>query len=86
MPARDTRFPTHRERSALYLLLKKGGLPAAQLSPASASTISSMLGKGWLQRSEDPTFGPIYFITPAGEAALKAVIPSQPDRRRCSGA
>jgi hypothetical protein len=81
MPARDSRFPTHRERSALYLLLKKGGLPAVQLSPASTSTISGMQKKGWLQRSEDPTFGLIYYITPAGEVALKAVIPSQPDRR-----
>ena len=77
MPARNSQFPTHRERSALHLLLKKDWLQAIQLTPAGSSTISGMLKKGWLQHKQDPTYGLIYSITPAGKVAVRAVIPSK---------
>jgi hypothetical protein len=52
-------------------------LPAANLYPAGPSTISAMLGKDWLHRKRDATFGWTYRVTIAGEAAIKILIPSK---------
>jgi hypothetical protein len=81
MPARNSQFPTYRERSALQLLLKKDWLPATRLLPAGPTTISGMMKKGWLRRKQDLAFGSTYCITPKGEVALRALIPSEPYKR-----
>jgi len=50
------------------------GLPLAKLHPAGKKTIAGMVAKGWIEQVEhaDATFR----VTPAGEAALKAKIPT----------
>ena len=80
MPARARHIPVYRERTALQSLTEKGWLPAARLYPAGPSTIFGMLAKGWLRRKRDAIFGWTHSITPAGEAALKTLIPSKPYR------
>jgi hypothetical protein len=80
MAVRAPHIPTYRERSALQALVEKDWLPATKLYPAGPSTILAMFGKGWLQRKWDASFGWTYCITPAGEAALKSLIPSKPPK------
>lgn len=50
------------------------GLAAEKLHPAGAKLISTMLTKGWIEKQAD---GRTYCITPAGEKALKAIIPTK---------
>jgi hypothetical protein len=45
------------------------------MHPAGKSTIAGMLAKGWIKKQMVAGAGVKYFITPAGEAALKAKIP-----------
>jgi DNA-binding PadR family transcriptional regulator len=52
-------------------------LPALELHPASRTTITGMLAKGWIERDADASSGERYRITPAGQAALKAKIPTK---------
>jgi len=80
MAVRAPHIPTYRERSALQALVEKDWLPETKLYPAGPSTILAMFGKGWLQRKWDASFGWTYCITPAGEAALKSLIPSKPPK------
>jgi hypothetical protein len=51
------------------------GLPSAKMHPAGKRTIAGMLVKGWIKMQMIAGGGARYFITPAGEAALKAKIP-----------
>jgi hypothetical protein len=81
MPARASHIPHNLERSTLQKMSATGGLPSAQLHPAGKQTIAGMLAKGWIERGADGRGGTGYYITPAGEAALKAKIPDYPRRR-----
>jgi predicted transcriptional regulator len=42
------------------------------MHPAGKQIIAGMLAKGWIEKQRDVR---TYCITPAGEAALKAIIP-----------
>ncbi|WP_154070768.1 hypothetical protein [Bradyrhizobium lablabi] len=48
------------------------GLSSDKLYPAGKQTIAAMLTKGWIERN-----GGSYFITEAGQAALRALIPTK---------
>jgi predicted transcriptional regulator len=48
------------------------GLTFERLQPAGKQTVAGMVAKGWIEKQPD---GRTYCITPAGDAALKAVIP-----------
>jgi predicted transcriptional regulator len=48
------------------------GLPAEHLHPAGKQIIAGMLAKGWIEKQPD---GRTYCITPAGDEALRALIP-----------
>ena len=76
MPARPSHIPAYRERCALQTFLGADWLPVADLYPAGPSTIAGMVNKGWIEQSLDAA-GMKYRITPAGRAALKAVIPTK---------
>jgi DNA-binding PadR family transcriptional regulator len=52
------------------------GLSSVQLHPAGKQTIAGMVAKGWIEMQMDANGGARYRITPDGEAALKAKIPS----------
>jgi len=78
MPKRANHIPTYRERGALQSLVGRDWLPAAKLYPAGPSTISGMLGKGWLERKWHDVHGWTYRVTETGQAALKILIPSKP--------
>ena len=45
------------------------------MHPSDKRTIAGMLAKGWIKKQMVADGGARYFITPAGEAALKAKIP-----------
>ena len=79
MPVRASHLPNHLERSCLLELRALGESRAAQLH-AGKRTIIKMIEKGWIERAELA-----YRITPTGEAALKAKIPT-PKRNRNTGA
>jgi hypothetical protein len=83
MPQRPSHIPNYRERIGLQLLVNTDWLPAASLHPAGPSTIVRLLGKGWVERKQDATFGWAYRITGSGQAAIKALIPSK--ARRSAG-
>jgi DNA-binding MarR family transcriptional regulator len=51
------------------------GLPIEKLHPSGKQTVIKMVAKGWIERRSDDRGRPLYFITPAGRAALKAPIP-----------
>lgn len=76
MPMRPSHLPHHSERTALQKLLSNPGSPLSTLHPAGKKTIAGMLAKGWVERKLDARTGARYYITPAGEAALRAKIPS----------
>jgi len=71
VPSRPSHLPHYAERAALQKLRATPGLPAPHLMPAGPKTIAKMAAKGWIELQG----GARYCITPAGEAALKAVIP-----------
>jgi hypothetical protein len=74
MPARPRHIPHATERTALQKMSPDRGLRADQLHPAGAQIIAGMLRKGWIERQPD---GRTYCITPAGDEALRAVIPAK---------
>jgi DNA-binding PadR family transcriptional regulator len=55
-----------------------GELPLAKLYPTGKPTLERMLAKGWIEVGGSPE---TYRITPAGEAALKAKIPTYRKKR-----
>ena len=57
------------------------GLSSAQLHPAGKHTIARLIAEGWIEKQMDAS-GVRYRITPAGEAALQAKIPTPPRIRR----
>jgi DNA-binding IclR family transcriptional regulator len=72
MPRRPNHIPHNLERSALQQMSNTEGLPQERLHPARGRTIAGMVEKGWIEKQPD---GRTYCITPAGDAALRAVIP-----------
>ena len=72
MPARPSHIPHATERTTLQKMSLTRGLRPGQLHPAGAQSIAGMLRKGWIEKQPD---GRTYCITPAGDAALRAVIP-----------
>ena len=72
MATRPDHIPHNVERSALQKMSPNAGLPEERLHPAGGRTIAGMIAKGWIEKLSD---GRTYCITPAGEAALRAVIP-----------
>ena len=74
MPARPSHIPHATERTTLQKMSASRGLSPDKLHPAGPQTIANMTAKGWIERQPD---GRTYCITAAGEAALKAPIPSR---------
>ena len=72
MAPRPTHIPHNVERTALQKMSPTQGLTTERLYPAGSQTIAGMVAKGWIEKQPD---GRTYCITPAGESALKAVIP-----------
>ena len=72
MPARPRHIPHAIERTALQKMSLTRGLPAEHLYPAGKQIIAGMLAKGWIEKQPD---GGLYCITPAGDEALRALIP-----------
>jgi DNA-binding PadR family transcriptional regulator len=82
MPARPSHIPHNLERTTLQKMNATEGLPARQLYPAGQVTLDGMIAKGWIEKQMDANRGVRYRITPAGEAALKAKIPTPSRIRR----
>ena len=74
MPARPDHLPSHRERNAMQKMTIHGTLPLGKLYPTGKVTLERMLAKGWVEVGASPE---TYRITPAGEAALKAKLPTR---------
>lgn len=74
MPARPRHIPHATERTALQKMSPTRGVRPEQMHPAGKQIISGMLAKGWIEKQPD---GRTYCITPAGDEALKAVIPTK---------
>jgi predicted transcriptional regulator len=72
MARRSAHIPHNVERTALQKMSPTRGLTAEQLFPAGSQTIAGMVAKGWIKKQPD---GRTYCITPAGDSALRAVIP-----------
>ncbi len=72
MPPRPTHIPHNAERTALQKMSPTRGLTLERLQPAGKRTVAGMVAKGWIAKQPD---GRTYCITPAGVAALKAIIP-----------
>jgi hypothetical protein len=77
MPARPSHIPHTNERTALQRMSVTKGLSSEELHPAGKQAIASMVAKGWIERRSNDHGRPFYFITPAGQAALKAPIPGK---------
>jgi hypothetical protein len=75
MPASPSHIPHSNERTALQRMSPTKGLSSDELHPAGKQTIATMLAKGWIERRSNDSGRPVYFITAAGQAALKAPIP-----------
>jgi hypothetical protein len=75
MPPRPSHIPHSNERSALQRMSVAKGLSSEELHPAGKQAIASMVAKGWIERGSNDRGRPVYFITAAGQAALKAPIP-----------
>jgi hypothetical protein len=73
-PSRPGHLPHNRERSTLQKMSAGQGLPSAKMYPSGKRTIAGMLAKGWIKK-QTAADGVRFFITPAGEAALRAKIP-----------
>jgi len=74
MPARPSHIPQAKERTALQKMSLTQGITPVELFPAGKQMIESMAAKGWIKKQPD---GRTYCITPAGNEALKAVIPTK---------
>jgi predicted transcriptional regulator len=72
MPARPNHIPHATERTALQKMSLTRGLRPENMYPAGKQVIARMLAKGWIEKQPD---GRTYCITPAGDEALKAIIP-----------
>ncbi len=72
MPARPSHILHATERTALQKMSLTRGLRPEQMHPAGRQVIAGMLAKGWIEKQPD---GRSYCITPAGDEALKAIIP-----------
>jgi hypothetical protein len=72
MPPRPKHIPHNIERTALQKMSHTRGLTFERLQPAGKQTVAGMVAKGWIKKQPD---GRTYCITPAGHAALKAIIP-----------
>ena len=72
MPPRPKHIPHNAERTALQKMSDTRGLTFERLQPAGKQTVAGMVAKGWIEKQPD---GRTYCITPAGDAALKAIIP-----------
>ena len=77
MPARVSHLPHHRERVALQMLHIRGELNSAEHYPTGATTLTKMMDKGWVVRTQSG-----YRITEAGSVALKAKVPADYDKKR----
>jgi hypothetical protein len=77
MPPRPSHIPHSNERSALQRMSVAKGLSSEELHPAGKQAIASMAAKGWIERGSNDRGRPVYFITAAGQAALKAPIPGK---------
>ena len=71
MPAGPSHIPRATERTALQKMSLTRGIRPEQL-PAGKNIIASLVAKDWIEKQPD---GRSYCITPAGEEALKAIIP-----------
>ena len=74
MPARPSHIPHATERTALQKIDSTRAVRPEQMHPAGKQIIAVMLAKGWIEKQPD---GRTYCITPAGNEALKAVIPTK---------
>jgi hypothetical protein len=72
MPPRPRHIPHNAERTVLQKMSLTRGLTVERLHPAGKRTVAGMVAKGWIAKQPD---GRTYCITPAGDAALKAIIP-----------
>ena len=72
MAPRPAHIPHSAERTALQKMSPTRGLTAERLYPTGSQTIAGMVAKGWIEKQPD---GQTYCITPAGDSALRAVIP-----------
>jgi len=81
MPARPSHLPHNLERNALQKLSGTDGLPLVKLHPTGKRTVAGMIAKGWIEKRVNG--GETFRITPAGEAALKAKIPTDAFGRCC---
>jgi hypothetical protein len=81
MPPRPGHIPHSIERSALQKLVTGQSLSLVKLHPAGKDTVVRMISKGWIV-SETHAHGLRYRITAAGEAALKAKIPTKTTKIR----
>jgi hypothetical protein len=72
MPPRPRHIPHNTERTVLQKMSPTRGLTFEKLHPAGKQTVAGMIAKGWIEKQPD---GRTYCITPAGDAALKAIIP-----------
>jgi hypothetical protein len=72
MAPRPKHIPNNSERTALQKMSPTRGLTFERLQPAGKRTVAGMVAKGWIEKQPD---GLTYCITPAGDAALKAIIP-----------
>jgi hypothetical protein len=74
MPKRASHIPHNFERTTLQKMNATAWLLTRQLYPAGQVPLDAMMAKGWIEKHMD-TKGARHRITPAGEAALKAIIP-----------
>jgi hypothetical protein len=74
MPARPSHIPHATERTVLQKMSLTRGIPPEQMHPAGKKIISGMLAKGWIEKQPD---GRTYCITPAGDEALRTIIPTK---------
>jgi hypothetical protein len=72
MPPRPKHIPHNIERTALQKMSLTRGLTIERLQPAGKRAVAGMVAKGWIEKQPD---GQTYCITPAGDEALRAVIP-----------
>jgi hypothetical protein len=72
MPVRPNHIPHVRERTALQKMSCRRGVRPEQMQPAGKLVIAGMVAKGWIAKQRD---GRTYCITPAGDEALRAIIP-----------
>jgi hypothetical protein len=77
MSPRPSHIPHSNERTALQRMSVTKGMSSEELHPAGKQTIATMLTKGWIERRSSDQGRPEYFITAAGQTALRAPIPVQ---------